>query len=79
MTKSRYQESYNKTYNELPKWKQNAVDEDSAKSHWSGILTDFIQKVIFIAENETIDKNKLVKNTKISTKKPKKKKTKLKK
>lgn len=79
MTKSRYQEAYNKIYNHLPKWKKNAVDEDSANSHWSGILTDFIQKVIELAENETLSNKEFTHNTENSEQTPKKKKTKIKK
>lgn len=79
MTKSRYQEAYNKIYKELPKWKQNAVIEDSAKSHWSGILTDFIQKVVELAENETLFNKEVTHNTENSEQKSKKKKTKVKK
>lgn len=51
MTSEHYKNTYNKLFNELPKWKQMAVKEDSSKNHWSGLLTDFIKNVIYTAEN----------------------------
>ena len=36
----------------MPKWKQLAIKEDSQRNNMSGILTEFIAKVIEIAEKE---------------------------
>lgn len=52
MTSTQYKETYNKLLNELPKWKQIAVKEDSERNNWSGILTEFVQTVILTAEKE---------------------------
>jgi len=52
MTSTQYKETYNKLLTELPKWKQIAVNEDSERNNWSGILTEFVQSVILTAEKE---------------------------
>ena len=51
MTSEHYKNTYNKLFNELPKWKQMAVKEDSERNNWSGLLTEFIKNVIYTAEN----------------------------
>ena len=60
MTSEHYKNTYNKLLNELPKWKQMAVKEDSEKNHWSGILTEFIKNVIYTAEKEFEDNKFLI-------------------
>lgn len=52
MTAKQYQDTYNRKFNELPKWKQLAIKEDSINNKWSGLLTDFIKGVIETAEKE---------------------------
>jgi hypothetical protein len=46
MTSSFYKTVYRRKFNELPKWKQLAIVEDSENNHWSGILTEFVKGVI---------------------------------
>lgn len=36
----------------MPKWKQSAIKEDSERNNMSGILTEFLVKVIETAEKE---------------------------
>lgn len=55
MTSSFYKTVYQRKFNELPKWKQLAIVEDSQKNHWSGLLTDFIKGVIEEAEKEYLN------------------------
>lgn len=52
MTAKQYQDTYNRKFNELPKWKQLAIKEDSLNNKWSGLLTDFVKGVIETAEKE---------------------------
>lgn len=52
MTSEHYKNTYNKLFNELPKWKQLAIKSDSQQNNWTGLLNDFIQNVIYIAEKE---------------------------
>ena len=52
MTAKQYQDTYNRKFNELPKWKQLAIKEDSINNKWSGLLTDFVKGVIETAEKE---------------------------
>lgn len=52
MTSKQYKSTYDKLFNQLPKWKQLAVKEDSERNNWSGILTDFVKNVIYTAEKE---------------------------
>ena len=52
MTSKQYKDTYNRLFNELPKWKQIAVKEDSVANKWSGILTEFVANVIYTAEKE---------------------------
>jgi len=56
MTSKQYKDTYNRKFNELPKWKQIAVKEDSERNNWSSILTEFVQNVILTAEKEYDDK-----------------------
>lgn len=58
MTSKQYKSTYDKLFNQLPKWKQLAVKEDSKRNNWSGILTDFVKSVIYNAEKE-FDQNQL--------------------
>lgn len=57
MTSKQYKSTYDKLFNQLPKWKQLSVKEDSERNNWSGILTDFVKNVIYTAEKE-FDQNK---------------------
>lgn len=59
MTSKQYKSTYDKLFNQLPKWKQLAVKEDSERNNWSGILTDFVKNVIYTAEKE-FDQNQFV-------------------
>lgn len=52
MTSNQYKTTYDRLFNQLPKWKQLAVKEDSDRDYWSGILTDFVKNVIDTAEKE---------------------------
>lgn len=56
MTAKQYQDTYNRKFNELPKWKQLAIKEDSLNNKWSGLLTDFVKGVIETAEKEYKEK-----------------------
>jgi len=56
MTAKQYQDTYNRKFNELPKWKQLAIKEDSINNKWSGLLTDFVKGVIETAEKEYKEK-----------------------
>lgn len=58
MTSNQYKTTYDKLFNQLPKWKQLAVKEDSIQNNWSGILTDFVKNVIYVAEKE-FDQNNI--------------------
>lgn len=60
MTSEHYKNTYNKLFNELPKWKQMAVKEDSERNNWSGLLTEFIKNVIYTAEKEFEDNKFLI-------------------
>jgi hypothetical protein len=63
MTSNQYKLVYNKLFNQLPKWKQIAVKEDSIKNNWSGVLTEFIKNVIVTAETEYKSTDLLTKNS----------------
>ena len=52
MMAKHYKQAYKNLFARLPKWKQHAVVEDSKNNHWSGVLIEFIQSVIYTAENE---------------------------
>lgn len=52
MTASFYKTVYQRKFNEMPRWKQLAIVEDSTRNNWSGLLTDFIKSVIEEAEKE---------------------------
>lgn len=56
MTAKQYKDTYNRMFNELPKWKQLAIKEDSLNNKWSGLLTDFVKGVIETAEKEYKEK-----------------------
>jgi hypothetical protein len=58
MTLKQYKDTYNKKFNELPKWKQLAIKEDSTNNKQSGILTDFVKDVIETAEKEFSESEK---------------------
>ena len=55
MTSSFYKTVYQRKFNELAKWKQLAIVEDSQRNNWSGLLTDFIKSVIEEAEKEYLN------------------------
>lgn len=55
MTSQHYKNTYDRLFNELPKWKQMAVKEDSHKNYWSGLLTEFVKNVVYTAEKEFED------------------------
>lgn len=61
MTSKQYKDTYNRLFNELPKWKQIAVKEDSENDHWSGILTEFVKGVIEEADKSFDEQEKLLK------------------
>jgi hypothetical protein len=52
MTASFYKTVYQRKFNEMPRWKQLAIVEDSTRNNWSGLLTDFVKDVIEEAEKE---------------------------
>ena len=52
MTASFYKTVYQRKFEELPRWKKLAIKEDSERSHWSGLLTDFVKSVIEEAEKD---------------------------
>ena len=52
MTASFYKTVYQRKFNEMPRWKKLAIVEDSERSNWSGLLTDFIKSVIEEAEKD---------------------------
>lgn len=73
MTSEQYKKTYNELLSAMPRWKQLAVREDSENNNWSGILTEFIQNVIYIAEKEfdsltSLKKTNTVKKLKVSKK-----------
>lgn len=47
-----YKNAYDNIFNQMPKWKQLAIKQDSEKNNMSGLLMDFIDKVIETAEKE---------------------------
>jgi len=73
MTSKLYENAYHHIFNNLPKWKQLAIREDSDRNNWSGLLTEFVKNVISMAENHQITSNsKTVKSTKNKTNKKRK-------
>lgn len=52
MNSLHYKNAYNSIFNQMPSWKQKAIIEDSEKNKMTGLLTDFIAKVIETAEKE---------------------------
>ena len=52
MNSLHYKNAYNNILSQMPKWKQLAIKEDSQRNNMSGILTEFIAKVIETAEKE---------------------------
>jgi len=63
MTSSFYKTVYQRKFNELAKWKQLAIVEDSQRNNWSGLLTDFIKSVIEEAEKEYLNSKTTVSAT----------------
>lgn len=47
-----YKNAYNNIFNQMSRWKQLAIKEDSERNNMSGLLTDFIAKVIETAEKD---------------------------
>ena len=62
MTSSFYKTVYQRKFNELAKWKQLAIVEDSTSNNWSGLLTDFVKAVIEEAEKEYANSKSTVSN-----------------
>lgn len=63
MTSEYYKNAYNNILNSMPKWKQIAIKEDSLNNNMSGILTEFLAKVIEQAEKDfELNKNKAFEN-----------------
>lgn len=63
MTAEYYENAYNSILNTMPKWKQIAIKEDSINNNMSGILTEFLAKVIEQAEKDfELNKNKAFEN-----------------
>ena len=52
--KNRYQSAYDNIYNNYPQWKKTAIREDIKNNYQSGLLTEFIKKVIETAEDDQI-------------------------
>ena len=52
MTASFYKTVYQRKFNEMPRWKQLAIVEDSTRNNWSGLLTEFVKAVIEEAEKD---------------------------
>jgi hypothetical protein len=52
MNSLHYKTAYNNILNQMPKWKQLAIKEDTKRNNMSGILTEFLAKVIETAEKE---------------------------
>ena len=61
MNSIHYKNAYNSIFNQMPSWKQNAIKEYSEKNKMSGLLTDFISKVIETAEKEFENQSLMVK------------------
>ncbi len=55
MNSLHYKTAYNNILNQMPKWKQLAIKEDTERNNMSGILTEFLAKVIETAEKEYED------------------------
>jgi hypothetical protein len=68
MTSSFYKTVYQRKFNELAKWKQLAIVEDSQRNNWSGLLTDFIKSVIEEAEKEYLNSKTTVSNNPVKFK-----------
>ena len=52
MNSLNYKTAYNNVLNQMPKWKQLAIKEDTKRNNMSGILSEFLAKVIETAEKE---------------------------
>lgn len=61
MTSYFYKSVYQRKFNELPRWKQLAIEEDSQRDHWSGILTEFVKSVIEEADKSFDEQEELLK------------------
>lgn len=64
-----YKKAYEETLQKCPKWKQSAILEDIANKKNSGIVIDFIQNIVYLAESRFDTDLKLVKNCDINVKK----------
>ena len=62
MTASFYKTVYQRKFNEMPRWKQLAIVEDSKRNNWSGLLTDFVKVVIEEAEKEYANSKSTISN-----------------
>lgn len=71
MTANKYKSTYYTIYNALPKWKQIAIDEDSKSNTWSGLLKEFVLKVIEESEKEFLEDKKASKYKTTKSKKTK--------
>ena len=63
MTASFYKTVYQRKFNEMPRWKQLAIVEDSTRNNWSGLLTEFIKAVIEEAEKDYANSKSTILNT----------------
>jgi hypothetical protein len=62
MTASFYKTVYQRKFNEMPRWKQLAIVEDSTHNNWSGLLTEFIKAVIEEAEKDYANSKSTISN-----------------
>ena len=62
MTASFYKTVYQRKFNEMPRWKQLAIVEDSTRNNWSGLLTEFIKAVIEEAEKDYANSKSTISN-----------------
>ena len=62
MTASFYNTVYQRKFNEMPRWKQLAIVEDSTRNNWSGLLTEFIKAVIEEAEKDYANSKSTISN-----------------
>lgn len=66
-----YKKAYEETFKTCPTWKQNAILEDIVNKKNSGIVIDFIQMVVFLAESRFDTDLNLIENHNINLKKTK--------
>ena len=62
MTASFYKTVYQRKFNEMPRWKQLAIVEDSTRNNWGGLLTEFIKAVIEEAEKDYANSKSTISN-----------------